>query len=57
MGGGGVGVVGWGWVVIMWGGWWWDREWWWVVRLDYLSNQIQILKNCHFGVKKKSLLT
>ena len=21
--------------------------------LDYLSNQIQILKNCHFGVKKK----
>ena len=23
-----------------------------VVWLDYLSNQIQILKNCHFGVKK-----
>ena len=29
---------------------------WWVVLqvgwLDYLSNQIQILKNCHFGLKK-----
>ena len=42
-GGGGVGVVG---------GLWWGGVVGWGVRLDYLSNQIQILKNCHFGVKK-----
>ena len=34
-----------------WGGWWWGG-WWWLGLLDYFSNQIQILKNCHFGVKK-----
>ena len=45
-GGGRVLVVGWvvvGCEVV---------EGWWVVLLDYLSNQIQILKNCHFGVKE-----
>ena len=47
-GGGRVGGGGVGWVVLG------CRvvEGWWVVWLDYLSNQIQILKNCHFGVKK-----
>ena len=61
IGGGGVGVVVgrvWvvGWVVVGWWsgyGWWWGVKWWrggeWC---DYLSNQIQILKNCHFGVKE-----
>ena len=39
------------WVVV---GWWVVLQ---VVWLDYLSNQIQILKNCHFGLKKKSLPT
>ena len=51
VGGGGVGVVGLV-VVMVWGGWWWGVEGWWVVWLDYLSNQIPILKNCHFGVKE-----
>ena len=26
-------------------GWGWWGRWWWVVWLDYLSNEIQILKN------------